>query len=700
MIGAVSAIADVAVPGSDRRAMPMGRRHALVVGISSYLQLARLGHAADDAKLFADTLTRHCGFDRKNVHLLTDSKDRETTPTVGNIIGTLEDILADPYITKNDLFVFYFAGHGYGSDKGDFLLPADARTSTLERLGLNVEEILGRLKKANLKNVLFVADACRTTSVRNFGDALRDTASATNIALLLSCRAGQRSYEDPEIGHGIFTKCLTDLLASDEGTDKPTGARWLSEVLPKLEGRMVKQLAASSIGSPQSSDYSVDKARDVLLSLKPPPGADLSHLLARSAEGDRSRRVSNTFYVASWLTLGGDFKGAYKALQSLSELAREDPEVALTLFLAGEGMGAPGLGRSLALEHVDTQNSIHADWIRLRLSRPDVSLPALRESMARVWANGKPEERYYVLAFFLNDPDLQDLIKNLCRQRLAVVGASGREGLTLKGILKLIDRQDDQALQVLLDASRATGAVPGRSQLSDLVLSIGERRPQVLGVRASELVEAFCFDSWTYSRWVEALCSEVPEAALDDLIKLYAPKEASPRRFFEVVATLVQRQKLASLKVLTGSLTSSVRSSWEGEFAKELSERGPFIAYSVIDWDHIPLEERREDGVRNGPDERPDGFRARERESDVGRFPDLQQPALPRCCEDRKGPIRHVHLLEQVLPDGGTRSPRHPGGRNLQTPALGDREHKLPLWNPPDGSLHGRSRERGNRTCG
>ncbi|MFX8278102.1 caspase family protein, partial [Acinetobacter baumannii] len=77
------------------------------------------------AKRMADTLVGSFGFDQKTVTLLNSHEHGVQEPTRTNILASLNRLLGDPSLSRGDLFVFYFSGHGLATPKGDFLCPVD-----------------------------------------------------------------------------------------------------------------------------------------------------------------------------------------------------------------------------------------------------------------------------------------------------------------------------------------------------------------------------------------------------------------------------------------------------------------------------------------------------------------------------------------------------------------------------------------------
>jgi len=231
-LAALSA-AQAVKPGRELPYVPP-KRWALVVGAEKYENYAPLQFAADDARAFAKTLVESYRFDPSTVAILADDGNGPA-PTVANMRAKLDETLANPQLDKGDLFVFYFSGHGAGGAAGDFLLPTDTKRESFEQQGLPVRDVLDRIVKAGLKNVLIITDACRSGKENPFGAELQELGKKANVAVVLGCAPGTRSYEYPNLGRGIFTHYLLRALSQREPKEAETGALWASAIAKRVQ---------------------------------------------------------------------------------------------------------------------------------------------------------------------------------------------------------------------------------------------------------------------------------------------------------------------------------------------------------------------------------------------------------------------------------------------------------------------------------
>lgn len=241
------------------------KRWALVVGAKDYEFYSPLDYAVNDATKFAQTLIDTYRFDKDSVALLTEEQGPRKTPTVGHIKGELATMLADKRFSKSDLFVFFFAGHGVGKDSKDYLLPTDARPESATDVGLPVSYIFDKIKDAGLKNVLIIADACRSGGENKFGSELQELGQKYNLAVLLGCQPGRRSYEYGALKHGAFAYHLLKALAKPELRDASSGALWASKVSEYVQKSVYDYTERDYGDAAQRPATWNDPTRDILL---------------------------------------------------------------------------------------------------------------------------------------------------------------------------------------------------------------------------------------------------------------------------------------------------------------------------------------------------------------------------------------------------------------------------------------------------
>ena len=250
-----------------RRELPYvpPKRWAMVIGAGEYLSFGKLNFAVKDAESFSETLIEQYQFQPGTVELITDSPKSQLKPTAETIKAALAKQISDKRLDKADLFIFYFSGHGLGTAKGDLLLPTDATNETAAEKGQPIREIIEMFVQAGLRNVLVIVDACRAGEKNSFGKELRELGKKANIAVMLGCAPGARSYEYPRLGHGAFTNFLLKSLKDRELCSPVSGALWASKVAEDVSKRVYEYTERDYHENAQRPISWTEKTEDVLL---------------------------------------------------------------------------------------------------------------------------------------------------------------------------------------------------------------------------------------------------------------------------------------------------------------------------------------------------------------------------------------------------------------------------------------------------
>lgn len=207
------------------------RRAAVVVGINEYQKAepSPLRYARQDAAAIAEEL-RRLGF------AVRPLLGAEATKTA---IESAVREATDP-LGRNDLFLLMLAGHGQqlkipGPDGGEverqYFCPFDARVNLPDRL-IDLQRMVVDDLQPNAGRNLVLIDACRNPprdASRGIQGQYIQLPEGTSV--FFSCRAGQRSYEYPELEHGLFTHVLLKGMRGAAGKQgKLTWSRLVSYV--------------------------------------------------------------------------------------------------------------------------------------------------------------------------------------------------------------------------------------------------------------------------------------------------------------------------------------------------------------------------------------------------------------------------------------------------------------------------------------
>jgi hypothetical protein len=175
---------------------------ALVVGNGAYKNVPALKNPANDAKAIAGLLKAF----KFNVTAVVDGSRRDMLAAMRDYTQTLE--------ASKCLGLFYFAGHGLQLAWHNYLLPVDASIShpdDVKTQGIDVDELVKRLRKAaNPMNVI-ILDACRENP---FGNDFRERAKglsqmdAPQSTLLAYATSPGNVAADGDGANGLYTETL------------------------------------------------------------------------------------------------------------------------------------------------------------------------------------------------------------------------------------------------------------------------------------------------------------------------------------------------------------------------------------------------------------------------------------------------------------------------------------------------------------
>ena len=205
----------------------------LLVGVNEYqdISLPSLRYPALDCQGLEEALFKATqGFPSKEVIVHHDFAAQP--PTLQMIRGSLQKIVSQSQ--SQDSILLYFSGHGIlePNTQQAVLCLADTRKDDLLGTGLGMEDLLQILGSIPANQQVLCLDTCHSGDMRLLGKnsgSARDGNIAENLAnpttqmmdllrqrapqskgfcALLSCDQGQKSWEFPELGHGVFTYYL------------------------------------------------------------------------------------------------------------------------------------------------------------------------------------------------------------------------------------------------------------------------------------------------------------------------------------------------------------------------------------------------------------------------------------------------------------------------------------------------------------
>ena len=226
--------------------------HVLAVGINKYQNEAySLNYAQPDAKSFVTALNEHGKRLFKSINKVEIYDENATRE---NIMMAFKTMIT--YAKPEDVFLFYYAGHGTIDEENDeeyYLVPTNITKlygdpEQLAKKGISATELRDVLKQVKSQKQVILLDAChsggvvKTLNVRGAATdekALIQLARSSGVAILASSGTKQFATEFEELKHGVFTYALIEALdgKADAGDKKVTVNEmklYMEERVPEL----------------------------------------------------------------------------------------------------------------------------------------------------------------------------------------------------------------------------------------------------------------------------------------------------------------------------------------------------------------------------------------------------------------------------------------------------------------------------------
>lgn len=233
--------------------------YLFVVGVNTYKNPKyTLNYAQADATAFAEALTAGSKglFGKINTTFLKDAD-----ATKEGITAAFEKVKAAA--NPQDLFVFYYAGHGVVNDKKEFfLVPYDVtqlygNDGALAQKGFSAAALQQMSKEIKAQKQLFILDACQSAGAlevvagaRGAAEekAIAQLARATGTQWLTASGSEQFASEFSQLGHGSFTYCVLEAFKGDANpNDKKLTVKQLDAYLQTK----VPEITQKYKGTPQ-----------------------------------------------------------------------------------------------------------------------------------------------------------------------------------------------------------------------------------------------------------------------------------------------------------------------------------------------------------------------------------------------------------------------------------------------------------------
>lgn len=200
--------------------------YVFAIGINNYKKPSyNLNYAISDANSFVKELTQNSSLIFKNTTVISLTDKQATKDSILNCFNLLKK-----KVEQNDVFVFYYAGHGSMSapepySEAEFhLIPWEVtnlyNNQMLQTMGISAHELQAFSKEIKAQKQLFVLDACQSGgAVEYFASrgaekerAIAQLAHSTGTYFITASGSQQLAGEFGSLGHGVFTYAILEGL--------------------------------------------------------------------------------------------------------------------------------------------------------------------------------------------------------------------------------------------------------------------------------------------------------------------------------------------------------------------------------------------------------------------------------------------------------------------------------------------------------
>lgn len=246
--------------------------HMLIVAINQYQNKEyNLNYAIADADAITNAIQKPAGQIFNQV-FLTRLSDAEVTRA--GLLQAFEDMISDA--KEEDVFVFYYAGHGVMSEENQskyYLIPHNITqlygdNDQLKIHAVSGEDIRDFSTRLKAQKQLFILDACQSGGITEMlasrgssqEKAIAQLARSTGTYWLTASGSQQFATEFAQLGHGLFTYALLRALAGEADGGTKDGKITVGEIGAFLNDK-VPELSEQYKGTaqyPNSYGYGQD----------------------------------------------------------------------------------------------------------------------------------------------------------------------------------------------------------------------------------------------------------------------------------------------------------------------------------------------------------------------------------------------------------------------------------------------------------
>ncbi|MEM6830467.1 MAG: caspase family protein, partial [Bacteroidota bacterium] len=238
--------------------VPGSTCHLLAVGINEYAnQSLNLNYARPDASSFASQMKTQGASIYSNV-ILHQVFDQDATKE--GILNKIQEI--KDQISVNDVFIFYYAGHGSMIDDKFYLVSSNASrlydNQRMEEFGIEARLRQQAMLEVKALKQLIIMDACQSGgSVETLAQrgapeekAIAQLSRSSGIHVMAAAGSEQYATEFESLGHGLFTYALLKGLSGEADGAPKDGKVTIYELKSYLDDQ-VPALSVQYKGSPQ-----------------------------------------------------------------------------------------------------------------------------------------------------------------------------------------------------------------------------------------------------------------------------------------------------------------------------------------------------------------------------------------------------------------------------------------------------------------
>jgi len=227
--------------------------YIISVGINDYKNPSmNLNYAYSDSKSIVAALYKSDKKLYNNIYSYQLSNEQATRE---GILNSFEEV--SKVAKSNDVFVFYFAGHGFlketdAYESEYYLVPHEVTNfysddENLTSNGITTLDLIQRIESINCSKQLMLLDACQsgsavaTFAMRGVGQEekrLHQLSRKSGVTLIAASGASQYATEFKDLGHGVFTYALLEAFAGKAETGINDSKVSVMELVPYLLNRI------------------------------------------------------------------------------------------------------------------------------------------------------------------------------------------------------------------------------------------------------------------------------------------------------------------------------------------------------------------------------------------------------------------------------------------------------------------------------